>query len=151
MEVIKTLLTLPGQFCVSLMAGTSYTFYYDALLVGKGLIKKSKQIIVLAQVLFLIVAYILLIRGYGIVAIVSSQLVYVLVARVLAHRVFFTKELRLNLRSASRHSRREVLKAVYPNALKTRSHGFGWHFDNKDQLYSSDRSIFPLRISLPTE
>ncbi len=95
-----------------------YTFYYDALLIGKGLIKRSKQIIVLAQVLFLIVAYILLTRGYGIVAIVSSQLVYVLVARVLAHRAFFKKELRQKLRNAGRHSRKEVLKAVYPNALK---------------------------------
>ncbi len=95
-----------------------YTFYYDALLVGKGLIKQSKQIIVLAQVLFLIVAYIMLRMGYGIVAIVSSQLVYVLVARVLAHRAFFTKELRLNLRNSGKHSRKEVLEAVYPNALK---------------------------------
>lgn len=95
-----------------------YTFYYDALLVGKGLIKKSKQIIVLAQVLFLVVAYVLLIRGYGIVALVSSQLVYVLVGRVLAHKAFFTKEIRQNLRSALHHSRREVLEAVYPNAIK---------------------------------
>jgi O-antigen/teichoic acid export membrane protein len=106
-----------GILCM-VNAWNLYTFYYDALLVGKGLIKKSKQIIILSQVLFLIVAYILLMYGFGIVAIVSSQLVYVLVARVLAHRVFFTKELRLNLKKAQRNSRREVLKAVYPNALK---------------------------------
>jgi O-antigen/teichoic acid export membrane protein len=95
-----------------------YTFYYDALLIGKGLIKRSKQIIVLAQVLFLIVAYLLLVMGYGIVAIVSSQLVYVLVARVLANRVFFKREIRMNLRKAGRRSRSEVLKAVYPNAVR---------------------------------
>jgi len=106
-----------GILCL-VNAWNLYTFYYDALLVGKGLIKKSKQIIILSQVLFLIIAWLLLVNGYGIVAIVSSQLVYVLVARVLAHRVFFSKELRLNLINARRDSRREVLKAVYPNALK---------------------------------
>jgi O-antigen/teichoic acid export membrane protein len=95
-----------------------YTFYYDALLVGKGLIKKSKQIIVVAQILFLIVAFILLMMGFGIVAIVSSQFIYVLVARLLSHRTFFTREVRSNLREVSRSSRKEVLKAVYPNAIK---------------------------------
>jgi len=106
-----------GILCL-VNAWNLYTFYYDALLVGKGLIKKSKQIIIISQVLFLVIAYLLLVKGFGIVAIVSSQMVYVLVARVLAHRVFFTKELRNNLMNASRNSSREVLKAVYPNALK---------------------------------
>jgi O-antigen/teichoic acid export membrane protein len=106
-----------GILCL-VNAWNLYTFYYDALLVGKGLIKKSKQIIILSQVLFLIVAYILLVKGFGIVAIVSSQLVYVFIGRVLAHRAFFTKELRQNLINGRRNSRKEVLKAVYPNALK---------------------------------
>lgn len=106
-----------GILCL-VNAWNLYTFYYDALLVGKGLIKKSKQIIILSQVLFLIVAYFLLMNGYGIVAIVTSQLVYVLVARVLSHRAFFTKELTLNLRNSGSSNRKKVLKAVYPNALK---------------------------------
>ncbi len=95
-----------------------YTFYYDALLVGKGLIRKSKQIIVFSQIVFLCVAFVLLLRGYGIVAIVSSQLIYVIITRILSHRVFFNKELRTNLNNVKQHKRTEVLKAVYPNALK---------------------------------
>lgn len=95
-----------------------YTFYYDALLVGKGLIKQSKQIIILSQIMFLVVAYVLLTMGYGIVAIVSSQLIYVLVARALSHKVFYTREIRMNLRNTSQRRRKEVLEAVYPNAIK---------------------------------
>jgi O-antigen/teichoic acid export membrane protein len=106
-----------GILCL-INAYNLYTFYYDALLVGKGLIKKSKQIIVFAQILFLICAYILLILGYGIVAIVSSQLIYVVVARILSRRAFFTREIRSNLKDVSQLSRTEVLKAIYPNALK---------------------------------
>lgn len=95
-----------------------YTLYYDALLIGKGLIRKSKKIIVFAQIVFLCFAFILLIRGYGIVAIVSSQLIYVIITRVLSHRVFYNKELRRQLNDVITFKKTEVLKAVYPNALK---------------------------------
>jgi O-antigen/teichoic acid export membrane protein len=95
-----------------------YTFYYDALLVGKGLIRRSKQIIVFAQIVFLCFAFVLLLRGYGIVAIVSSQLIYVVITRILSQKVFFNKELRTNLNNVKQHKKAEVLKAVYPNALK---------------------------------
>lgn len=106
-----------GILCL-ISAFNLYTFYYDALLIGKGLIKRSKQIIVISQLLFLAVASILLLLGYGIVAIVTSQLIYVVVARILARRTFFTVELNENLRDATGSSRRQVLNAVYPNALK---------------------------------
>ncbi len=95
-----------------------YTFYYDALLVGRGLIKRSKQIIVLSQVIFLCLASVLLLLGYGIVAIILSQLIYVIICRALSNRVFFTRELRLNIIKAKTHNKNEIIKAVYPNALK---------------------------------
>jgi O-antigen/teichoic acid export membrane protein len=106
-----------GILCL-INAYNLYTFYYEALLVGKGLIKKSKQIIVFAQIIFLCCACILLIMGYGIVAIVSSQLIYVLIARILFRRTFFSKEIRSNLKDVRKESRMEILKVVYPNAIK---------------------------------
>jgi O-antigen/teichoic acid export membrane protein len=106
-----------GILCL-VNAWNIYTFYFDALLVGKGLVKKSKQIIIIAQILFLIVAIALLLMGFGILAIVSSQLIYVLVARVLSRKAFFTNEIRSQLSDASRQSRKEVFNAVYPNAMK---------------------------------
>jgi len=95
-----------------------YTFYYDALLVGRGLIKRSKQIIVLSQVIFLCFASAFLIMGFGIVAIVSAQLIYVIITRILSHRVFFTRELRQNLNNSNQPGKSKVLKAIYPNAIK---------------------------------
>jgi O-antigen/teichoic acid export membrane protein len=106
-----------GILCI-INAYNLFTFYYDALLIGKGLIRKSKQIIVLAQILFLICASVLLTLGYGIVAIVTSQLVYVLIARILSGRVFFNKDIRSKLKEVKQYSRTVVLKAVYPNAVK---------------------------------
>jgi O-antigen/teichoic acid export membrane protein len=95
-----------------------YTLYYDALLVGRGLIKKSKQIIVLSQVLFLAVALILLLMGYGIIAIVSSQLIYVIVARILSRKAFFTPELKNKLKGTIGQGRNEVLHSIFPNSVK---------------------------------
>ena len=40
-----------------------YTLYYEALLLGAGLIKRSKQIIVIGQVLYLILAATLILLG----------------------------------------------------------------------------------------
>jgi O-antigen/teichoic acid export membrane protein len=95
-----------------------YTFYYDSLLVGRGLVKQSKKIIVFSQIIFLILAAFLLKMGFGIISIVASQLIYVLIARSLSKRVFFDKDINLKLKTADDIRKNEVFKAVYPNAIK---------------------------------
>lgn len=95
-----------------------YTFYYDSLLVGRGLIKRSKQIIVFSQVVFLVSATILLLMGYGLIAIVTSQLIYVVISRSLSRKIFFTHDLRSNLNKARQAETSEVLRSITPNAIK---------------------------------
>jgi O-antigen/teichoic acid export membrane protein len=82
------------------------------------MIKTSKKIIVLGQLIFLIIASIFLVAGYGIIAIVSSQAVYVIIVRVLSRRAFFNREINLNLQKVTSHEKAKVLKAIYPNAVK---------------------------------
>lgn len=95
-----------------------YTYYYDSLLIGKGLIKTSKQIIVFSQIIFLLAATFLLLLGYGLIAIVSSQLLYVVISRTLSRKAFFTIELRSKLKKTVSGLRSSVLKSVTPNAIK---------------------------------
>lgn len=95
-----------------------YTLYYDSLLQGKGLVKKSKQIIIAGQTVYLIVATILIMVGYGLVAIVSAQVTSVVIIRWLSYRSFFTKDIIQKLYTATPRPQKEVLKAIYPNALK---------------------------------
>ena len=45
-----------------------YTYFYDAMLVGRGLVKRSKQIIVFSQSIHIVVASILLLSGMGILS-----------------------------------------------------------------------------------
>jgi O-antigen/teichoic acid export membrane protein len=95
-----------------------YTLYYDSLLQGKGLIKRSKQIIIIGQSVYLIIAAFLIIEGFGLVAIVTAQVASVVIIRWLAYRSFFTKELKNNLIKAIANSQKDVLEAITPNAIK---------------------------------
>ncbi len=95
-----------------------YTLYYDSLLQGKGLIKKSKQIVIVSQIIYLLIAAILIMSGKGLVAIVTAQASSVAIVRWLSHRYFFTKEIREALKNVTARPKAEILKAIYPNAVK---------------------------------
>ena len=71
-----------------------YTLYYNALLLGKGYIRRERQIMILSQSIYLCLAIVLIYAGYGLTAIVSSQAVSIILQRILSYRVFFTKELK---------------------------------------------------------
>lgn len=95
-----------------------YTLYYDSLLQGKGLIKRSKQIVIVGQSIYLGIAAILIIAGFGLIAIVSAQASSVIIVRWLSYHSFFTFEIRQKLKETVTRHKNEVLKAIYPNALK---------------------------------
>jgi len=95
-----------------------YTLYYDSLLLGKGLIKRSKQIAIAGQIVYLVVAAVLIIFRFNLISIVSAQVLSVIIVRVLSYRAFFTKELIQILKNTVPRSQTEILGAIYPNALK---------------------------------
>jgi len=95
-----------------------FSLYYDALLQGKGLIKKSKQIQIVGQAIYLFVAVLFIMLGNSLIAIVSAQLVSVIIVRWLSYRSFFTKKMKINLIRAKARSRNEIFSAIYPNAIK---------------------------------
>lgn len=94
------------------------TLYYESLLQGKGLVKRSKQIIIIGQSVYLIIASLLIIFGFGLISIVSAQVVSVVIIRWLSFKSFFSKEIKQKLNSIESHSRKHVLEAIYPNAIK---------------------------------
>lgn len=95
-----------------------YSLYYDSLLQGKGLIKRSKQIIIIGQIVYLIIGVILIMEGNGLIAIVSAQASSVIIIRLLSYHSFFTNEIRYKLRSATTHTQKEIIKVITPNAIK---------------------------------
>lgn len=115
-----------------------YTFYYDALLTGKGYVKRSQQITILGQSIYIAVAIGLIYAGFGLSAIVAAQLLSTLVRRGLAYRVFYTPELKKRLSEADENAcsqtPQEVLRAISPNAVKIGLTGLGGYLVTKSAL-----------------
>lgn len=95
-----------------------YTYYYDALLTGKGYVKRIQQITILGQSIYILTAIALIYAGFGLIAIVSAQLLSTVIRRVLAHRVFFDKKMKQALADAVPIEEKGIMSAIYPNALK---------------------------------
>jgi len=95
-----------------------YTFYYESLLMGKGLVRKNKQIIIIGRLAYLAVAIVLILCGAGLIAVVSSQIIATIITRILSYNVFFTKSLKSKLANAIPKNKIELIKAIYPNAVK---------------------------------
>ena len=95
-----------------------YTLYYDALLNGRGLIRRKNQIVLIGNVAYLSLAVLLLMCGFGLVAIVSAQLISVLIIRMLSRKSFYTNEITSNLAVVKDVDYKDILRAIMPNALK---------------------------------
>lgn len=106
-----------GIFCI-INTYNLYTLYYDSLLLGIGLIKKSKQITIIGQLVYLTIAATLIILGYGLIAIVTAQASSVIIIRWLSYNAFYTKRLIIKLKNAETKSVDNIFKIIYPNAIK---------------------------------
>ena len=106
-----------GVFCV-INTYNLYTLYYDALLEGKGLIRAAKKITIIGNLTYLAIAALLVLNGFGLLALVSSQFIAVLIIRILSYRVFFTVPLKKELDNAANINNKDILAKIYPNAFK---------------------------------
>ncbi len=95
-----------------------YTLYLDCLLQGRGLVKRSKQIVIIGQSVYLVIAAAFILAKFGLLAIISAQAISVIIIRLLVSKSFFTKEIKDALKAAVPRPTKEMLKAIYPNAIK---------------------------------
>lgn len=111
-----------------------YTYYYDALLLGKGYVKRTQQITILGQGIYIGLAIGLIYAGMGLTAIVASQLVSTVIRRVMSYRVFFTDDITSRLAAAVAKETKEILAAISPNAIKIGLTGLGGFLVNKSAI-----------------
>ncbi len=113
-----------------------YTFYYDALVQGKGYVKRTQQIMIVGQLLYLVAAVGMIYAGWGLSAIVSAQLLSTLVRRFLMKRVFFDKQMREHLAQVdSNRDEKELLAVMSPNAIKIGLTQLGGFLINKSSMF----------------
>lgn len=92
---------------------------------GKGMVKRSSQINVIGNSVYVVAAVIFLLSGYGLFAVVASQGLSVIVIRVLSYKSFYTNDIKAVLTNSSDMRYREVLKSIAPNAVKLGLTTFG--------------------------
>ncbi|MCL2597946.1 MAG: hypothetical protein FWD66_09930 [Paludibacter sp.] len=95
-----------------------FTYYYDALLTGRGYVKRAKQILITGQCVQIVVVVSCLLLGFGLISMVAGLFLNVIVSRTLSYFVFYDKQLRSNLSSTNVRSVKEIMKIVTPNSLK---------------------------------
>ena len=95
-----------------------YTLYYDSLIMGRGLVKRDKQIIILSQILYLLVSVVLLLLKFDLISIVVAQAVAVLCKRILSYKIFFTPALKSKLSGIKSENFKDVIKVILPNSIK---------------------------------
>jgi len=129
---------------ISINTYNLYTLYYDALLEGRGLIRISKQVTILGHVIYLLVSIVAIYLGCGLIALVLAQLVSIIIIRTISQRKFFTTDIVLSLKNCEGEDRKEILKAIYPNALKYGVTSFGGFMIQKSSIF-----IGSLYLTLP--
>jgi len=95
-----------------------YTFYFDALLQGQGLVMRAKQIQIAGQAAYLIAAVIMILLHFNLIAIVSAQALSILIRRILSYYTIYTKDFKQCLQSVEAQCQEGILKSIYPNAVK---------------------------------
>ena len=113
----QAVITAWALFAV-IVAAQLYTLLYDVLMQGRGMIRRNKQILALAQLVQIGVTAGSLVAGCGIIAMVYGQLAALVVNRILAHLAFYDKQLRESLRVKSSTSIRDILNITAPNAAR---------------------------------
>lgn len=108
-----------------------FTYYYDAALVGRGMIKRSRQIIVFSQSLHVIVSATLLSLGFGIISMVIGQTTATIVNRYLARRAFYDNLTKQKLSVVSSVGWKELLATLFHTAYKNGLASLSWVFTNR--------------------
>jgi O-antigen/teichoic acid export membrane protein len=102
-----------------ILAYELYTYYYNAILTGRGKIKQNMKITVLSQSIRIVLTIVLLLCGLKLLALVIGVFAADIVNRTLAHKVFYDKKLKMEL-SAVKSSKpvMETIKILAPNSIK---------------------------------
>lgn len=126
-----------------LVAYQLYTYYYSSILTGRGLVKRSQQIVIIGQASRIIISVICLLAGFGLMSLVVGQLTSDVVNRVLCYRTFYDKGMKQNMKVKCEISVKEVMHIMSPNAIKIGITTLGSFFINKVVMF-----IAPLYLSL---
>jgi len=88
-----------------------YFLYYNSLLTGAGKIKEQRYATIFSRIVYIIICFVLIFSGYGLISVVLANLISPFVARYYSYIKFYSGEIKENLpKDAS--GRDEVTQAI---------------------------------------
>ncbi|PKP37900.1 MAG: hypothetical protein CVT97_03895 [Bacteroidetes bacterium HGW-Bacteroidetes-14] len=115
----------------ALLAYQFYTYYYDALLVGRGMVRRSRQIMVLSQSVHIVIASVFLLLGFGIISMVAGQVVSIIVNRILAYKSFYDAKTATSIKAAVAQRWQDILRKLWNTAYKSGLSSISWVLTNR--------------------
>lgn len=94
--------------------------YYTSLLVGKGMIMESRKAIVYSRLVYIVLAFILLFMGCGLIGVVFANFVAPFFNRIISYRFFFTNDLK-----------NKIVCYIIPKKEKIELFNIVWHNSRK--------------------
>lgn len=94
--------------------------YYASLLIGKGLIMESKKAMVYSKIVYILLAFVFLFSGLGLMGVVLANLIAPFVNRFISYRYFFNEELNAKISgyNISKNEKLELFEIVWYNSKK---------------------------------
>lgn len=94
--------------------------YYASLLIGKGLIMQAKKAMVYSKLVYIILTFVFLYSGLGLMGVVLANLFSPFVSRYISYKYFFTKELseKIKVYEISKNEKLKLFEIVWYNAKK---------------------------------
>lgn len=94
--------------------------YYNALLVGKGMIMESRKAIVFSRIVYVLLAFVFLFCGLGLLGIVAANFIAPFFNRFISHRYFFSPDIKFKIESfkISTVEIHELFEIVWYNSKK---------------------------------
>ena len=135
---VNNSLVIWGVFSLSTFF-TIYYKYYDSLLIGRGFLKESKQAVLYSKLFNIVLTYVLLLCGVGLLGVCISNLVAPFVGRGLSHHFFYDKEIKKRLSGivCSSEEANEIFGVIWYNAKKTGVNFLGTYLTRQFGLFIS--------------
>lgn len=116
---VKYALLIWVIYSISAFFAIYYT-YYTSLLMGKGLIMESKKAMLASRITCILLTFIFLFMGWGLLGIAVANLLAPFVNRYFSYRYFFVPELRNKIENyyVNRKEKWEIFSIIWYNAKK---------------------------------
>ena len=97
-----------------------YFFYYSSLLTGRGQIKESKQAVMAQKIVYIVLCYVLLLSGCGLISVCIANLVAPFFERWLCYRYFYDEKIKRKLEKecVTNKEMKSVFEIIWYNAKK---------------------------------